>query len=88
MEASKVYRIAAQAACAAAIKIAQPPTSCYLLLATNSGLPAAVLGALDLQRACVPTKNRRHVGIDAMNTRMYRGIAQKGEYALLHPGVG
>jgi hypothetical protein len=37
MVASKIYRIAAQAARAAAIKIAQLSTSCYLLLATNSG---------------------------------------------------
>jgi hypothetical protein len=45
-------------------------------------------GALDLQRAVAFQKHRRRVGIDAMNTRMRRGIGQECEDALLHAGVG
>ena len=45
-------------------------------------------GALDLQRAVAFQKNRRRMGIDAMNMRMRRGIGQRCEDALLHAGVG
>ncbi len=45
-------------------------------------------GALDLQRAFAFQKNRRRVGIDAMNMRMHRGIGQRCEDALLDEGVG
>ncbi len=44
-------------------------------------------GAFDLERAAVLEKNRRRMGIDAMNMRMCRGIGQEGKHFLLHAGV-
>ena len=45
-------------------------------------------GALDLQRAVAFEKNRRRMGIDAMDMRMRCRIGQKCEHVLLHAGVG
>ena len=45
-------------------------------------------GALDLQRAVAFQKDRRRVGVDAMDVRMGHGIGQGCEDALLDEGVG
>ena len=45
-------------------------------------------GALDLQRAVAFEKNRRRMGIDAIDVRMRGGIRQKCEDALLHARIG
>jgi hypothetical protein len=45
-------------------------------------------GALDLQRAVAFEKNRRCVGIDAMDIWMLCRICQERENRFLHAGIG